>query len=130
MVRSSESLDSLVEVARESNQNIFPVVDEHGTLEGELSIDDLRRAVVSKSEEQDGPATVSDLMKPVIGPLVPDDDLSRAAQLLAGRSADSVLVVESRGNPRILGLFTRRDLVVAYSHLTTLAREDSIRQGG
>ena len=54
------------------------------------------------------------LMKPVIGPLLPTDDLARAARLLASRQADSVVVVQSRERPEILGMFTRHDLVVAY----------------
>ena len=56
-------------------------------------------------------------MKKVIGPLTPADDLAYAAQLLAGRISDSLIVVRSRAIPEVLGTFTRRDLVIAYSKL-------------
>ena len=54
-------------------------------------------------------------MKRVLGPLTPDDDLALAARLLARRMSDAVLVVRGRESRELLGAFTRRDLVVAYS---------------
>jgi CIC family chloride channel protein len=107
------TLNSVVELASGSNQNVFPVIDREGRLVGELSIEDVRRALISDEPKES--ITVRSLMKKVIGPLLPSDDLARAAQLLASRQADSVIVVQSRERPQILGMFTRHDLVVAYS---------------
>jgi CIC family chloride channel protein len=115
-------LTSVVELATGSAQNVFPVIDREGRLAGELSIEDVRRALVNEVPKEN--VTVRSLMKPVIGPLLPTDDLARAAQLLASRVADSVIVVGSRERPEILGMFTRHDLVVAYSrHLESAQQE-------
>ena len=111
-LKDSDSLASLVELVSESTQNIFPVLDESGTLAGELSLDDVRRALLSETPRAD--LTVGAMMKPVVGPLRPDDDLARAAQLLAGRLSDSVVVVSVGDRAEVLGTFTRRDLLVAY----------------
>lgn len=111
-VSDEATLESLVEVASESEQNVFPVVDRDGRLVGELSIEDVRRGLLSDEPNED--TNVRGLMKKVIGPLLPTDDLARAAQLLASRQTGSIIVVGSRERAEILGLFTRNDLVVAY----------------
>ncbi len=112
-VSEEANLESLMELASGSKQNVFPVIDKDGVLVGELSIEDVRRALISDEPKES--ITVRSLMKKVVGPLLPGDDLARAAQLLASRQADSVIVVKSRQRPEILGLFTRHDLVIAYS---------------
>jgi CIC family chloride channel protein len=113
-VRVEDSLASVIELAKDSTQNLYPVIDTDGRLLGELSIEDVRRALLAEASEE-GPGTVRGLMKRPLGPLTPDDDLALAAQLLARRLSDSILVVRNRGNRELLGTFTRRDLVVAYS---------------
>ncbi len=123
-VRVEDSLASVVEAAKDSAQNLYPVVDAEGKLLGEISIEDVRRALLAETpvegaeraeERRKEPRGVRDLMKRPLGPLTPDDDLALAAQILARRESDSVLVVRSRGFRELLGTFTRRDLVVAYS---------------
>jgi chloride channel protein, CIC family len=111
-VSEEASLTSLVELASSSAQNLFPVVDPSGKLVGELSIDDLRRALVEEGGKDQ--MKVHDLMHEVVGPLVPDDDLATAARLLAQRQTDSLTVVRSREEGEVLGIFSRRDLIVAY----------------
>ena len=113
-VRVEDSLASVVELAKDSEQNLYPVVDERNRLLGEISIEDVRRAILAESSEEGG-GSVRSLMKRVLGPLTPDDDLALAARLLARRMSDAVLVVRGRESRELLGAFTRRDLVVAYS---------------
>ncbi|MEE9471574.1 MAG: chloride channel protein, partial [Gemmatimonadota bacterium] len=113
-VRIEDSLASVVELAKDSEQNLYPVVDERNRLLGEISIEDVRRAILAESSEE-GVGSVRSLMKRALGPLTPDDDLALAARLLARRIVDSVLVVRGRESRELLGTFTRRDLVVAYS---------------
>jgi len=118
-ISDEATLESLVELASESRQNIFPVIDRDGRLVGELSIEDVRRGLLSEEPNED--TSVRGLMKKVVGPLLPTDDLARAAQLLASRQTGSVIVVRSRERAELLGLFTRNDLVVAYGkHMETM----------
>lgn len=113
-IRIEDSLASVVELAKDSEQNLYPVVDEQNRLLGEISIEDVRRAILAESSEE-GVGSVRSLMKRPLGPLTPDDDLALAARLLARRISDAVLVVRDRESRELLGTFTRRDLVVAYS---------------
>ena len=52
-----------------------------------------------------------------------------AARLLAGRQADSVIVVRNRKNPEVLGTFTGRDLVVAYGRHLEKVRSRHVARG-
>jgi len=116
-------LPSLVDLASVSTQNLFPVVDATGALVGEFSIDDLRRALLS--EENKDHLKARDLMHAAVGPLVTADDLNTAARLLAERQTDAVTVVQDRQFPRVLGIFTRRDLIVAYGRSLARLRGDA-----
>jgi len=116
-------LPSLVDLASDSAQNLFPVVDGAGRLVGEFSIDDLRRALLS--EEKKDRLSARDLMHHPVGPLVPSDDLNTAARLLAERRTDAVTVVREHASPEVLGVFTRRDLIVAYGRRLARLREDA-----
>jgi len=121
-VSEDASLASLVDLAEGSTQNLFPVVDRSGTLAGELSIDDIRRAIVAGMDRDQ--VTARDLMHPAVGPLVPQDDLATAARLLADRQTDTVTVVRSRESGEMLGTFSRRDLIVAYGNKMKRLREE------
>lgn len=125
-VREDESVAALVELASHAAQNLFPVVGADGRLVGELSIEVLRSALVDTERSRD--ALVRDVMKPPVGPLVPESDLAEAARLLADRRVDSVVIVRSAEDPQILGIFTQRDLVVAYGrHMESARQEDTKR---
>jgi CIC family chloride channel protein len=125
-VSEDASLASLVDLASSSVQNLFPVVDRSGTLAGELSIDDVRRALVAGLDRNQ--VTARDLMHAAVGPLVPQDDLGTAARLLAERQTDAVTVVRSRESGEVLGTFSRRDLIVAYGKKMKRLREDDEKE--
>jgi len=122
-VAADSSLASLVQMAAQSAQNLFPVVDRTGRLIGELSIEDVRRALLSEAPPE--LVVAVDLMRPVVGPLVLDDDLATAAALLAGRQTDAVIVVSGPDSPQVLGVFSRRDLIVAYGRKMERIRQES-----
>lgn len=118
-VRESQGLASLVDVAAQARQNLFPVVDDDGRLVGELSIEALRSALVD--EDRANGVRVRQVMRDPVGPLVPRSTLADAARLLADRRVDSLVVVADDEHRRVSGIFTRRDLVVAYGrHLDQL----------
>ena len=66
-----------------------------------------------------------DLMHAPVGPLLLSDDLATAARLLAGRQTDAVIVVGEGTHPRVLGIFSRRDLIVAYGKRMDRIRADT-----
>jgi CIC family chloride channel protein len=125
-VRHDATLASLVDLASEAPQNLFPIVDDDGRLLGELSIDNLRRGLVSHDPARQREITARSLARQAAGPLVPEDDLALAARLLADRRSDAVIVVRDRSTREILGLFSRRDLVVAYGrHIESLHKAEA-----
>jgi len=114
VVRPDTPLDRLVAEASDSEQDLFPVLDHRDRLVGEITLDDIRRAVLTA--ERDGGAPTADaLANPPVGPLREDDTLDVAARVLASRRTDAVLVASGDGEDRLLGLFSRRDLIFAYS---------------
>ena len=110
----------MVELASDANQNLFPVVDDQDRLVGEISMDDIRRAILAEVPRE--VVVAGDLMQPPVGPLVPDDSLAVAARLLAGRQSDSVIVVDDRTTQRVLGVYSRRDLILAYDRQMEIRR--------
>ncbi|HXI02541.1 MAG TPA: chloride channel protein [Candidatus Saccharimonadales bacterium] len=126
-VPADASLTSIVELASGSAQNLFPVVDASGALLGEISIDDVRRALVAEGDHD--ALKARDLMRDPVGPLHPDDDLATAAKLLADRQTDAVTVVSSREAGIVLGTFSRRDLIVAYGKKRGPTPEDPEGEG-
>ena len=126
-VRENANLNALLELASDSNQDLYPVVNAEGKLIGELAVDDLQRAFLSEVPEE--LIVAMDLMRPVNGPLVPQDNLATAAKLLAERETDAVIVVSSREGPQVLGTFSRRDLIVAYGRRLEKLREESGGEG-
>jgi CIC family chloride channel protein len=114
-VREDTVLAQLVQLASESQQAVFPVVDDRGRLLGEVSVEDVRRALISESER---PAPcAADIMREVPTPLVLEDDLAYVARQLAAHHAEAMTVVDTRADRKIVGTFGRRDLIVAYGRL-------------
>ncbi len=113
IVRESDTLAELVDLASGTEQDLFPVTDRDGRLTGELTLDDIRRALLTDVPKE--LVVARDLQRPPVGPLLPDDDLTAAARLLASRRTGSVIVCDDPEGGRVLGVFGRRDLMVAYS---------------
>jgi CIC family chloride channel protein len=121
-IREGDSLARLMELADDSAQDLFPVIDRSGRLTAELSIDDIRRATLSGV-----PASLviaKDLAHIPVGPLLADDTLATAARLLASRHSHSLLVAQGPDASEVLGVFTRRDLIVAYGKEMERIRAD------
>jgi len=117
-------LADVVASASDSDQDLFPVLDREGRLIGELSLDDIRRAVL-QSEKQPEPISAGEVATPPVGPLHPEDTLDIAARVLASRRTDAVLVTSGDHEDRLLGLFSRRDLIFAYSREMERMRQGS-----
>jgi len=120
-------LDQLINLAATSKQTVFPVVAEDDSLLGELSLDDIRRVLLKPGAER--PQTAGDLMRPAIGPLTPEDSLTVAARLLAGRQNDSVIVVDNLENRHVVAMLSRRELIFSYGREMARLKETDRRVG-
>jgi CIC family chloride channel protein len=106
------TLDEMVERAAGSRQFVYPVVDDAGRLTGEVSLDEIRRALLT--EAPGNLVIVRDLMRTDIEPLCPHDDLATAAARLTDNEHDAISVVESLDSRRVLGTLSRRELILTY----------------
>jgi len=120
-VLADTGLREMVDLAASQHQNTFPVVESDGRIVGELSIEDLRRAMLREPERQ--PSVAREFMRPPVGPLLPDDNLATAARLLASRQTDAVVVMRGTDDPRVSGTFSRRELILAYGQELDRLRE-------
>ncbi len=105
-------VNDVLRLASESPQGVFPVADSDGRLAGEISMEDMRQALLSEAPVAS--LIAMDLMREVPDPLALDDDLARVARSLASHYTDEISVVDDRRERRILGTFSRHDLIVAY----------------
>lgn len=122
IVKRGTSLAELLEVVSSRGVGLLPVLDESGALVGEVSIEDIRRALLSDVPRHFVVAV--DLMRPVAGPLSTEDDLAAAARLLAELGTEEAIVVRSVADPVVLGTFGRRDLILAYGRQLGKMREE------
>jgi chloride channel protein, CIC family len=114
-VRGDAALPDLVQLASESPQAVFPVVDDRGSLLGEISVEDVRRALLAEGE---GPTPhAADIMREVPEPLLLEHDLAHVARKLAAHHAEAMTVVQASADRTVVGVFGRRDLIVAYGRL-------------
>ena len=111
-VREQSSLAEMLRMAGESSQPLFPVVDAAGRLRGEVSIEDIRRSLLDDIPRE--LILAADLMRPVPDPLVPGDNLATAARVLGGHGSEAVSIVADRKERVVVGIFSRRDLILAY----------------
>jgi CIC family chloride channel protein len=105
-------LAEVLRIAAGSSQPVFPVVDDAGRLRGDVSIEEIRQSLLEGAPR--GLIIAADLMHPVPEPLVPGTDLATAARLLGGQGSEGISVVADREGREVVGIFTRRDLVLAY----------------
>jgi CIC family chloride channel protein len=126
-VREGDNLADLVELASDSTQDLFPMVDRNGNLTGEVSLEDIRRALLTEAPKE--LVIAKDLAHAPVGPLFLEDDLATAAQLLASRQTDAITVARSEENTEALGIFSRRDLILAYSREMDTLKETGRREG-
>ncbi len=127
ILQRSTPVGDVLRLASENPQSVFPVVDSNGRLTGEVSMEDLRQAMLS--EAPIASLIVMDVMREVPHPLALDDDLARVARSLASHYADAISVVNDLLERKSLGTFSRQDLIVAYGrqlqHIHDHARKEA-----
>ncbi len=120
-VREELPLKELVNVASSAAQGVYPVVDRDGRLAGEVSVEDIRRVFLA--DRSPDRLTARDVAHPIPEPLTPADDLAYVARRLADHHADALTVVRDRETRQVIGVFGRRDLIVAYGRRLETARD-------
>jgi len=112
-VNQATPLREIVELFLEQNENHYFVVDEEGTLRGEIGIHDIKDVL---QETGLGHVVIAaDLMQPVIYQVQRRENLQDTMMLLSGAEQDELPVVDSADNPKLAGMVSRRDILELYN---------------
>ena len=111
-VAPAASLADVVAAAGKTRETTLPVIDADRTLLGVITCDDLRQAMLDRGDL--APILVAaDLAEPT-EVVTPNDSLHTALRKMNGRALDAIPVVESEGQPRLVGVLSRAGLLAAY----------------
>lgn len=112
-VRQSETLERILHLLAETEQNYFPVVDSDERLVGMFSAKDIRAHIY------DEPiwhlAIARDVMITDVLTLELDDDLNTALRRFTQRNIDELPVMDPERPGRILGMLRRKESIAFYN---------------
>ena len=112
VVQSNASTKEILELADNSRQRVFPVIDENGNLLGGFNIDDVTHLLHEPASEIE---TAKDLMYTNIPVVQLQDNLDTANKQMNDSFMDEALVVDDSPNKRVIGIITSSDIVLTYN---------------
>ncbi len=123
-VNPGASFEAVLEIVGEVDQEAFPVIDEHGIIEGMFSINDVRR--VMATPEVWPLLVASDLGVTAHGMayLEPDDDLHAALQRFTVFKREILPVVDGRPPAPVIGVLRHHQVMEAYDREIHRLREE------
>jgi len=113
-VRNEEPLGKLLDRVTETTRGFYYVVDDDQRLYGIISLADLRRSLRSFDALSDL-IVAGDLVHDEVPFLTPEQDLDCVMKLFSGKQWEELPVVESAGDPKLVGGLSRRQLMDAYN---------------
>lgn len=118
--RPTAAASELLAIAEATGAREIVVVDEGGAAVGMVTARDLQSLLLYR--EAAAAMTVSDVLRTDLPSTWPDETLDVVFQKLAARDVETLVVLESRGAARMLGVITRDQVVRAYDQaLRTVA---------
>ena len=123
-VKPGASFEAVLEIVGEVDQEAFPVVDEHGIIEGMFSINDVRR--VMATPEVWPLLVASDLGVTAHGMayLEPDDDLHTALQRFTVFKREILPVVDGQPPAPVIGILRHHQVMESYDREINRLREE------
>jgi len=123
-VHPGASFDAVLEIVGDADQEAFPVVDEHGIVEGMFSLNDVRR--VMATPEVWPLLVASDLGVTAHGMayLEPDDDLHTALQRFTAFKREILPVVDGQPPAPVIGVLRHHQVMEAYDSEINRLREE------
>jgi len=125
-IKPGSPLSECRQLLRDTQQTVFPVLDDDGHLVGEVTLDDLRAFLYD--ETIDAVTVAQDVMSAQKWSLTPRDSLAVAMRRFNAANLDELPVVEAK-TERFLGLLTRRACIAKYNHLTDQLRSQRAAEG-
>ena len=112
-LKPSSSIDACKRLVTESHQNVYPVVDEDGSLHGLFNLNDLRSFLYDDALGL--VAVAEDVASTDLILLRRQDSLATALRRFTERNLEELPVVEDFESRRFIGLLTRREVIAAYN---------------
>jgi CIC family chloride channel protein len=112
-LQETASMRDVIQACMRSSQHCFPVVNEGGQMTGIITLAQVRQFLDEHDETV--PVIAHDLASRPRATLSPEDNLDTALQRLMSLEVEELPVVEPGDPPRVLGLLSRRDIMVAYA---------------
>ena len=113
VLNQRESLDAVIHHFLDAPEHHVYVVDDQMHLVGEISIHDVKGLL--NEEQLDKVIIAADIAHPVQRLCYRQDDLEEVYLLLAGTEAPDLPVLDRPGNPRLVGIVTRKAIFDVYT---------------
>jgi CIC family chloride channel protein len=122
-VREAVSLTELFRLIQKDEQDYFPVVDREDYLLGIVSFNDVRQVL---TDEALGSLVLAiDICETNVITTSLDEDLYQVLRKITSKNLVALPVVDSLDDKRLLGMLTRRDVIVAYDQRLRNLKEDA-----
>ncbi len=106
-------LSQLLRFVEQSRENIFPVLNQTGELEGILTLQDIRSVVTQRVLED--LVIVKDIMSTNAPTITLDENLGSALSKFEVRDFDGLPVVDKHNPKKLLGILKRSDIISFYN---------------
>jgi len=114
LIPEATPLDDILKRVANSTETLFPVVDAKGRLSGIFTLRNVRMALLGAHA---GPLVLADdIATRPVQVVTPEDDLHTALRRLTELNADEIPVVSPDDHKHLIGLLSRRELVLAYTN--------------
>ena len=114
-ISENANINQLLELFRYArNSFYFPVINHKGLMVGVVSMQDVK--TILHSEEERVCHLVGAICTRDVITLTPDTNLYEAMKLFDIKGIDEIPVVETLGEPWVLGMLKRQDVIAAYNH--------------
>jgi len=112
LLRPDTPLPEILELAVNSKQRVFPVLDSTGALQGVVLFDDIRKYFMDR--DPPNKVVARDLLAKRFATVSPDEDLSSALRKFLETMHDELVVVEPAGSTHVIGVLRRHDVIASY----------------
>ncbi len=105
-------LSKLLQFVEQSRENMFPVLNRRGELEGILTLQDIRSVMTKRMLEN--LVIVEDIMSINAPTITPDENLGSALSKFEVRDYDGLPVVDKHNPKKLLGILKKSDIISFY----------------
>jgi len=112
-LRHDARLDQIIKLFLDAPEHHFYVVDDDMRLVGEITIHDVKDLL--REDQLCDVIIAADICHPVARPCYRQDDLEEVYLLLAGTEAPDLPVLDRPGNPKLVGIVTRKAIFDVYT---------------